>query len=224
MDAPVPLPPTEIRQGGGRMRFDDDYFVESGLAAVELLESAGLESGMRLLDFGSGPGRVAIGLIAAGWSGEYLGVEVNGRHVRWAEAEISPRFPRFRFVQVDAPNARYNPRGADTRRLPVESGSIDFICAFSVFTHMLGDDVAAYLGEMRRVLSPGGRACVTVFMEDDVPPESENPPWYGEWSRPLHCVLYSTDRLTDLARRATLSVDSIDEYHNRQKLLRLRPF
>ena len=206
MNQYVPLPPVQIRQGGGSLRFDDDVFVDSGRQDVEMLEAAGLQSGWRLVDFGCGPGRIAIALIDAGWKGSYLGIEVKSRHVDWATREITSRFPDYRFIKVDAPNARYNPSGLSPRTLPVQSNSADMICAFSVFSHMLGVDTAAYLGEFRRALTPEGRVLATFFTADDVPDETENPYWLGDWTGRLHCVLYSTDYLARLITEAGLTI------------------
>lgn len=105
MDDSIPLPPTEIRQGSGPLRFDDDRFIETGRGDVTFLQSVGLQSGARLIDLGCGPGRLAVGLISSGWNGSYLGVEVNRRHVAWAEQELTPKFPDYQFVNVDASNA-----------------------------------------------------------------------------------------------------------------------
>ncbi|HYM35554.1 MAG TPA: class I SAM-dependent methyltransferase, partial [Steroidobacteraceae bacterium] len=41
---------------------------------------------------------------------------------------------------------------------------VDFTFLTSVFTHMLPDDLAHYLGELRRVLKPGGRCLITFFL------------------------------------------------------------
>jgi SAM-dependent methyltransferase len=217
MDLDVPLPPVDIRQGGGRHRFDDDYYVETARSDVNFLTSVGLESDSRLLDFGCGPGRLAIGLIASGWAGSYLGVETKAVHVSWATEEITSRFPNFEFVRVDAANARYNPVGADERRLPVDDGSIDMLCAFSVFSHMLSDDTRTYLAEIRRVLHPDGRAYITAYVADEAPDETENPSWLGAWSGRLHCVVYSTDYLTRLITEAGLVVKHLGARDGRKQ-------
>lgn len=209
MDLAVPLPPARIRQGGGRHRFDDDYFLDTACSDARFLTSIGLTAGSRVLDFGCGPGRLAIGLIASGWSGSYLGVEAKRVHVDWATADITSRFPDFRFDWVDAANARYNPDGSEPPRLPVDDSSIDLICAFSVFSHMLSDDTKTYLAEFRRALSPAGKAYITVYMADNVPDETENPSWMRAWSGRLHCVLYSTDHLMHLITEAGMVLDEI---------------
>ena len=49
----------------------------------------------------------------------------------------------------------------DGASLPgVEGGSIDLVWSFEAFVHMQPVDVAAYVGEIARVLRPGGRAVI----------------------------------------------------------------
>ena len=102
---------------------------------------------------------------------------------------------------------------------------MDLIAAFSVFTHMLSDDTKTYLEEFRRVLAPGGKAFITVFMAEGVPDETENPPWFGNWTGRLHCVLYSTDYLKDLIPTTGMVLERVlprREGHKQDELL-LRP-
>ena len=209
---------------GGPLKYNDDFFVAAALYDAQLLTTVGLEAKSRLIDFGCGPGRVAIGLICSGWHGSYLGVEVKEVHVRWTTAEITSRFPEFRFVRVDAPNARYNPRGSEAHRVPVDDESVDLICAFSVFTHMLSDDTVTYLREFRRALTRNGKALITVFMADGVPAETENPPSLGEAIGRLHRVLYSSDKLRQLIDDAGLTLAEVVPMENRkQTALLLEP-
>lgn len=218
MNLPFPLPPTQIRQGGGALRFDDDFFVKSAVEDVQMLESIGLESGAKFVDFGCGPGRLAIGLIVSGWEGSYFGVEVKDRHVRWATANITRHFPNFEFLRVDAANARYNPEGSEPRRFPVEDESVDFLCAFSVFSHLLSDDTKAYLQDIHRVLGPDGRAMITAYVGDDVPDETENPSWMGDWTGRLHCVLYERAYFMRMIADAGLVAEVIPRVRNQTGL------
>lgn len=50
--------------------------------------------------------------------------------------------------------------GADAAALPVRTGSVDAVVLLDVLEHV--DDESAVLGEVRRVLAPGGLALVTV--------------------------------------------------------------
>lgn len=210
-DILVPLPPASMRRGNEHLR-DDSQFLTSARNSVELLREVGLKPSSRVLDFGCGPGRVAIGLIQSGWfDGSYVGVEVVAKQVEWCIAEISSRHPAYRFVYVDAQNDRYNPDGRHERQLPVDDGEVDMFFAFSVFSHMRGNETLAYLREVRRALSEEGRAYITAFVQDDVPPETENPDWFGRqsWSGDLHCVLYSTARIHDLISESGLLVQRV---------------
>lgn len=53
-----------------------------------------------------------------------------------------------------------------TYRFPADDGSVDLVLAKSLFTHLLPDDAAHYLAEIRRVLRPGRAAVVTAFLFD----------------------------------------------------------
>ena len=57
----------------------------------------------------------------------------------------------------------------DARRLPLATGSVDAVCALDVLELFSAADLAAVLGEVRRVLRPDGRLCAVVMATDDVP-------------------------------------------------------
>ena len=101
-----------------------------------------LRPGDRVLDLGCGAGRFLAAAAAAG--GHPVGVEI-------ADAALE--------------RARRNAPGAELHRvdpdadLPLEDGSIDLVWCSEVLEHVA--DTAQFLGEVRRVLAPGGRALVT---------------------------------------------------------------
>ncbi|MGZ4360067.1 MAG: class I SAM-dependent methyltransferase, partial [Gaiellaceae bacterium] len=47
---------------------------------------------------------------------------------------------------------------------PYRDASFDLAVAFSVFTHLLPEDMARYAAEAARVLRPGGTLCATFFL------------------------------------------------------------
>jgi SAM-dependent methyltransferase len=49
---------------------------------------------------------------------------------------------------------------ADARRLPFADESFDVVFSYSVLQHLTKDDTLAALGEVRRVLKPGGRSLI----------------------------------------------------------------
>lgn len=203
----VRLPPPHLRFCGLEFR-DDAFFLASARSEADrLVESCGLSRSSRVLDVGCGPGRLAIGILdRVGGVAEYLGLDVHRPSIRWCTRHIAARHPGFRFQHVDARNARYNPDGAasaSSSRLPLPDAHFDIAYLYSVFSHMLQPEVRAYLGELHRVMVPGGMLFCTGFVEEGVPEVSENPEGYRrEWTGPLHCVRYERGALETMLREA----------------------
>lgn len=144
-------------------------FVNSGQELVDVLvEATGIDEHSKLLDIGSGIGRLAIPLTNFIIPpGSYDGLDIVKRGVRWCSTRITPEFPHFQFTHADIFNAEYNPGGtvkAEEYELPYGDASFDIVWLFSVFTHMLAADVAHYVEEISRVLRPGGTLAATFFI------------------------------------------------------------
>jgi SAM-dependent methyltransferase len=164
--SPELIPPRRLL-GGDYSEFErigeefKRYFVELG----------GLEHHHAVLDVGCGPGRMAVPLMNyLTADGRYEGFDVVPREIRWCQDHITPRQPNFRFQLADVRNRHYNPDGdvpAAEFRFPYDDSSFDLVVLVSVFTHMLEPEVARYLGEVGRVLRPGGRCVVTYFLLND---------------------------------------------------------
>lgn len=220
----VVLPPRNLRPCGNKLRDDEFYLKSARQRADWLVQNAGLTEETSLLDVGSGPGRLAIGLIQQlGGLSKYRGADVSEQSIRWAEKHITPHHPNFQFVHLDARSTRYNPTGAEideTFRFPFEEEEFDLVCLYSVFSHMLADDVRAYLKDFHRILRPDGRILITAFVEEGVPDVTENPEGYKDrdWSGPLHCVRYSRSFFEQLLKESGLTLDSLepsrDKYQN----------
>lgn len=207
-DAAVPLPPPELRMGGRHFRKDED-FVAAAVRDVRVLRRrAGLGRRKRVLDWGCGAGRLAIGIKhELGHVEDYHGVDVQPRLLEWARDHLTDEHTRF--TLVDARNARYNPDGTPSYEIPADDASVDVLYAYSVLSHMLADDVAGYTATIARVLAPRGRAWLTAFVEDDVPDCVENPDDYRklDWSGALHCVRYDRRFFEDTLWRSGLAVE-----------------
>jgi SAM-dependent methyltransferase len=216
----LPLPPNRLRAGGVHFRADRDFLASAVAEADRVVRDARSARPFSLLDIGCGAGRLAYGLLAAGSPvARYEGIDVMPAPIAWCEETISGRYPTFRFGTIDVYNERYNPDGsrqAAGTSLPFEDGSFDVIYAYSVFSHMLTDDVRAYLGEVARVMARDGVGIVTAFVEDGVPEEEVNPPGYQglEWRGALHCVRFSRGHFEAMAGAAGLRVASFE--HGRE--------
>ncbi|GMV82280.1 MAG: hypothetical protein AMXMBFR7_34640 [Planctomycetota bacterium] len=136
--------------------------------AKHFVELGGLQPHHKVLDVGSGLGRMAAPLTSyLNSPGEYWGLEITKDFVDWCKSNITPRHSNFHFIHIDIYNASYNPKGkekASALRFPFENNTFDFIILSSVFTHLLAPEVKNYLAQISRVLKPGGTAFITYFI------------------------------------------------------------
>lgn len=199
------LPAVYLRTGGSQFH-DNAYFVRSANQEVARLKNHfNLSPDSVLLDVGCGFGRLAIGLINTTNNISYIGIDVNNTAIEWCKKHIASQYPNLRFIHLDLQNQRYNPDGKPIDilfKLPMESETIDIVYLYSVFSHMLQNDVRHYLHELNRVLVANGNVFFTAFSEQDVPMETVNPPGYQniDWKADLHCVRYNHEFLLSLIK------------------------
>jgi SAM-dependent methyltransferase len=118
-------------------------YEETGRKERAILEYAGLKAGMSLVDVGCGSGRLSSALDDLPLT--YLGTDVVQELLDYAKTKAAPDFRFVRHVDLS---------------VPAESGTVDMICAFSVFTHLQHTESYIYLADFLRALRPGG---VVVF-------------------------------------------------------------
>jgi SAM-dependent methyltransferase len=207
------LPPGKFRMGGEHFK-DDEAFIKTAVKDVKRLEKyCDLSKDSRLLDWGCGAGRLAVGVrerFETGRIADYHGVDIQPELIEWAEANLAG--PGYRFTLLDVSNERYNPDGTPERTLGAEPGTVDVFYAYSVFSHMNDEDTPAYLGLIAEALALGGKAFVTCFVEEDVEGWEENPEGYGplEWKGRLHCTRFARWHFEDHVNAARLAVDRFE--------------
>lgn len=133
------------------------------------VEHAGLQPAHRVLDVGSGIGRIARGLtffIKNTEGGTYDGFDAIKLGVDWCTKNISSQHPNFRFLYVPLENDLYRNDGQNAAQFtfPYPDDSFDFVILTSVFTHMLPDEVERYLFEIQRVIKKRGTCVATFFI------------------------------------------------------------
>lgn len=153
----------------GRMFDGAATFREIGREFLgHLRELGGLQPSARVLDVGSGIGRLAIPLTAyLNPRGSYTGLDVTRSDIEWCRRSITSRYPNFRFEHADVFNSEYNPDSshpAEKYSFPFPSESYDMVCAVSLFTHLLERAAARYAAEASRVLVPQGVLFLTLFL------------------------------------------------------------
>ena len=163
----LPLPPQPLRF----MNESDERFLKTGEEFLGILRRYGFHETSSLLDMGSAYGRLAYGILQGmNFQGRYLGLDILPKHVEWCRRTITPSHGNFQFEVLNIHNARYNPRGlfdARTYRFKIADDGFDYCALFSVFTHMYEPEIMNYLGEIKRILSPGGICVSTFFLFDE---------------------------------------------------------
>jgi ubiquinone/menaquinone biosynthesis C-methylase UbiE len=117
-------------------------FAAMGIMERELLRMYGLHEHDYVIDVGCGSGRLAKPL-SEFLQGQYLGTDVVPDLLDYARHLVSRADWRFEVV--------------DTFTIPESDGRADFVCFFSVLTHLLHEQSYMYLKEAKRVLKPGGK-------------------------------------------------------------------
>ncbi|HEU0264226.1 MAG TPA: methyltransferase domain-containing protein, partial [Geobacterales bacterium] len=161
----IPIPPDRLRFMN---ETPEQYLSIGDLLVKDLTNLAGLKKNSRILDIGSGYGRLAHSMMrSSGFQGQYIGLEILKLHSQWCRDQLGTLDPHFRFVHLDLRNDRYNPGGklkASEVVFPQGDASQDVICLTSVFTHMYEEEIRHYLTEIHRLLAPGGRCYATFFL------------------------------------------------------------
>ena len=122
-----------------------------GAGGVRTPTSGGGKDPRSVVDLGGASGRVSRQFALEWPAAECWNFDINPQHVEWIAAHL-------RGTGIKAVNIEPSPA------LPLASGSIDLLVAFSVFTHIEHQDTA-WIAEIARVLSPGGLAVITIHSE-----------------------------------------------------------
>ncbi|RWP87589.1 MAG: class I SAM-dependent methyltransferase [Mesorhizobium sp.] len=124
-----------------------------GRIEAEALVKNGLRDGMRLADIGCGSGRTAVAL-ARRLHIDYDGYDIVQALLDYASSKTPEKY-RFHMNRAV--------------KLPGPDGTFDYICAFSLFTHLLHEETFIYMRDCHRVLKNGGKMLFS-FLEFHMPP------------------------------------------------------
>lgn len=148
-------------------------FEKTGQQFKEIfITHCGLLPDHHVLDVGSGIGRIAIPLTEyISKEGSYEGFDIVKTGVDWCKKNITSSYPNFRFTHIALKNDLYNlttDQKAQNLIFPYADHSFDLVILTSVFTHMMPEDMENYLAQISRVLKPGGRCIMTLFILNEI--------------------------------------------------------
>ena len=149
-------------------------FSSRGDALVKTLaDLAGMTPSSHVLDVGCGVGKLAIAMTHfLDENGSYEGLDIVPDAIEWCTKHVVGPHGNVHFTVADVYNKEYNPKGRvqpANYRFPYDDDTFDVVALYSVFTHMLPDDVDQYISEIARVLKTNGHIFATYFI---INPES----------------------------------------------------
>ena len=209
------LPAPHIRTGGAEFK-DNAYFMRSARHEIQrLIDHFDFTGQDTLLDIGCGFGRLPIGLLDIFGTACYTGIDINPIAIEWCHKYIGNVHSDFQFIQLDIQNDRYNPNGqplTEKFRFDFSNSQFKLAYLYSVFSHMIIEDIQIYLKELNRVLDTDGHLFFTAFAEENVPDMEINPSDYGTlpWSAALHCVRFNLSFLESILNSAGFHIDQFE--------------
>ena len=162
-----------------------------------------------------GIGRMAVPLTQYLSTGTYDGMDVVADGINWCSQNVTPAYPAFRFHHMDVANDLYNPQGRidpNAVTLPFADKGFDFVLLTSVLTHLQGAETLAYAWEISRLLRPGGRCFLSLFLMNDTAleglrsgdnrltfnPDEVGPTWLANPEVPSAAVAHDEEALLDM--------------------------
>ena len=116
-------------------------YTQIGILESSALITLGLRPEHTLVDVGCGSGRLPFALRRF-LTGHFVGTDILDETLAFAREKCGRS--DWEFIHNFEPT------------IPAPDASADFVTFFSVFTHLLDEDIFRFLAEARRVLKPGG--------------------------------------------------------------------
>jgi SAM-dependent methyltransferase len=166
------LPPYSIRvrTNGVQGEFGGQKFMDSGQRLLARLPAELSVTNSVILDIGCSCGRLAYAVKELGFSGTYVGMDIDASTIMWAKDHIQRSDSRYYFVLADVFSDVYN-RTSITKAseyiFPFAACAFDIVFAYSLFTHLLDDELENYFRNAGRCVKDDGVFIFSCFVMDE---------------------------------------------------------
>lgn len=162
-----------------------------------LLRFANLPSGLRVLDVGTGNGRLAL-MLAEDGAREVVGIDISPAMLEVAEY--------LRAISDSASAQRVNYRLAAAQNLPFRSEGFDAVVCRLILHHTHWPE--DLLRELVRVLRPGGTLILADLLAADDPVRRATQNTIEARRNPSHVAIYTADQYRRMVTNAGLTIDN----------------
>ncbi|WP_170294728.1 class I SAM-dependent methyltransferase [Roseospira navarrensis] len=160
------IPKYKKRQGGLGTTTYGEWCYTVGLFQGILKLALPAERPLKILDVGCGVGRLYLAARPSmNEEDHYTGLDLSKRCIDICKSTYKE--DNATFVYYSTNNSYYKSKEANNLQpWPLEDNSFNMVTALSVWTHLREEDWVFYLSEVKRVLSPGGKAVISFFVLD----------------------------------------------------------
>ena len=128
-------------------------YEQIGILEKSVLTTLGLHPSHNVIDVGCGSGRLPFALRDY-LKGSFLGTDILDEALDYAKEKV--KRPDWTFIETFE------------TKIPTTEKEADFTCFFSVFTHLLDEDIFRFIQEAQRVTKEGG-LIVFSYLDFEVP-------------------------------------------------------
>lgn len=148
-------------------------FEEEAYKKFKLLQHLGLNNSHKILDVGCGTGTLVYGMQDE-FVGEYIGLDIHQKAVEFCRRKYPEDYYSFFLI--------------NNNRILHFGKEFNFIVFYSVFTHVMYNEIIFYLDQSFEMLAKDGKICFDIFIGDKRIEKSE------------HSVITYNDLITILAK------------------------